>query len=361
MVDPALDQVLLAHHARYPHMQAQDWVKLAYQAAYGPAHAQVDEPRLVDRLQAEAAGLPEYIDPDHPVFEPIGNGLARLHLAAVRTGQLTAQTLHRLFVHTAETVGASASLYDQYLNRASQLLLADPASVPTAHALSRWLQDTDGQKPRPVSHSDHYRIRYQPAYRVVLQAFEPLLPLFAAVEQLRPDQRPFLVAIDGPSCSGKTSLTALLHKLFGGPVIRMDHFFLRPGQASSARLREVGGNIDRERFQRVVVAPLKKGLPVTYRPYDCRSGRLLAPRIIRPEPVIWVEGVYSQHPIWADAFSFKLFLTVSAQQQLQRLQARESPAMLRRFVTEWLPLEKQYFESWGIQKKAHLILPAWSG
>ena len=62
-----------------------------------------------------------------------------------------------------------------------------------------------------------------------------------------------IIAIDGRCAAGKTTLAARLAKELGGDVIHMDDFFLRVEQRTPERMKEVGGNVDYERFEKTVL------------------------------------------------------------------------------------------------------------
>ncbi|HZW04755.1 MAG TPA: hypothetical protein VFF68_12555, partial [Anaerolineaceae bacterium] len=65
------EEILRAHHARYPRMQIQDEYKLIHQAALGSEHA-VDSPEMARKwLIQEAAAMGN--GPDEPVFDPISD------------------------------------------------------------------------------------------------------------------------------------------------------------------------------------------------------------------------------------------------------------------------------------------------
>lgn len=95
------------------------------------------------------------------------------------------------------------------------------------------------------------------------------MELLQAIDERLPRQERLLLAIDGGSASGKTTLAALLAQRYGCPVFHMDDFFLRPEQRTPQRLAEPGGNVDRERFFSEVLQPLRQGGPASYRRYDC--------------------------------------------------------------------------------------------
>lgn len=85
--------------------------------------------------------------------------------------------------------------------------------------------------------------------------------VIAHIEALLAERDHVLVAIDGPCASGKTMLAATVNKRFGGNVLHMDDFFLRPEQRTPERFAQPGGNVDRERFETEVLTPLLAGKP----------------------------------------------------------------------------------------------------
>ncbi len=173
---------------------------------------------------------------------------------------------------------------------------------------------------------------------------EQLKPLLSAIDAHMTDNHRTLVAIDGRCAAGKTTLAGLLHKIYTCPIVPMDRFFLQSHQRTSERLAQAGGNVDYERFAVEVLAPLTKGQPCVYRPYDCATDSLKSPIELPTAPkLVVIEGSYSLHPALADSYDIKVLLQVSPEEQLRRLQQRESPEKLKRFVEEWIPLEERYF------------------
>ena len=163
-----------------------------------------------------------------------------------------------------------------------------------------------------------------------------------------------LVAIDGRSAAGKTMLAALLEQGCGCNVIHMDHFFLRPEQRTAERLAQPGGNVDRERFLREVMAPLKRGEPFSYQPFDCKKQELAPAIRVEPRPVTVVEGAYSCHPLLFDSYDLTVFLSVDNAEQSRRILSRNGRAGAAVFVEKWIPLEERYFAAYNIRERCAL-------
>jgi uridine kinase len=181
------------------------------------------------------------------------------------------------------------------------------------------------------------------------------LPLFSGIDERMRRKEYITVAIDGNSAAGKSSLSALLKETYACNVILMDDFFLRPGQRTIERLSEPGGNIDYERFAAEVIKPLRTGKPFTYRPFNCRTGELAAPVVVTPNPLTVIEGVYSLHPRFIEAYDIKVFIHINETGQHRRLSER-SPHLLDRFIREWIPMENMYFDAFQIAAQCDFVI-----
>lgn len=189
-----------------------------------------------------------------------------------------------------------------------------------------------------------------PSARPVLPAeavrFEPL---FAAIDKRLAAGARLTVAIDGSSASGKTTLAALLARIYDCSVFHMDDFFLQPHQRTPERYQEPGGNVDYERFLSEVLLPLSAGRPFSYRPFSCSTMALADPVEVFPKRLNIVEGAYSMHPALRDFYGLSVFLRIDEKTQADRILARNGYEKQQRFLSEWIPMEKRYFEHFGIE------------
>lgn len=168
--------------------------------------------------------------------------------------------------------------------------------------------------------------------------------------------RPFVVAIDGMSGSGKTSLGELLHKEFPkSNLFHMDDYFLQPHQRTSKRLSEVGGNVDYERFMHEIILHLDDKSGLSFRKFNCQTQTLGPMTYVPWKPLVIIEGAYSQHPYFEDAYDIRIFCEISKDEQRKRILKRNGPEMLDRFVNEWIPKENSYFETFQIKEKSGLL------
>ncbi len=179
--------------------------------------------------------------------------------------------------------------------------------------------------------------------------------LFSEIDRLLVRKDRVVVAIDGGAASGKTTLADILAKRYGAEVVHMDDFFLRPEQRTPARFAEAGGNFDRERFAEEVIPYIGKRESFSYRIFDCSQMCLFGAAEISACRLVIVEGSYSHHPAFADAFDLRVFLRVDEEERKRRIVARNG-AKSGMFFTRWIPLENRYFEAFGIEKKADLVI-----
>ncbi len=184
---------------------------------------------------------------------------------------------------------------------------------------------------------------------------EDCLLLFAALDE-RLANGAVRVAIEGGSAAGKTTLGRLLNTVYGAAVFHTDDFFLRPAQRTPARYAEIGGNMDRERFEEEVLQPLCRGEAVRYRPFDCGTMTLGREVCVAPTPLTVIEGAYSMHPALAPYYDFSVFLDVSPDLQKARIRQRNTPAMAKRFFEEWIPLEEAYFSATAIRERCDMCI-----
>lgn len=156
---------------------------------------------------------------------------------------------------------------------------------------------------------------------------------------------PFIVAIDGMSASGKTTLGQLLHEQFPeSNLFHMDDYFLQPHQRTAERLSEVGGNVDYERFMNEIVLHLNDKDGVSYRKYNCKTQTLSSEIHVPWQPLVIIEGAYSQHPYFGNIYDLRIFCEISKEEQRERILKRNGPEMLKRFENEWIPKEHAYFD-----------------
>lgn len=164
-----------------------------------------------------------------------------------------------------------------------------------------------------------------------------------------------LVCIDGCAASGKTTLGYYLGSIFDCNLFHMDDFFLRDEQKTEERLKEIGGNVDYERFKEEVLEPVLRKESVMYQPFSCKTRTLQEKREIPFRRLNIVEGSYSQHPYFGDDCQVRVFLEIPLEQQIARIRSRNGEAMLEKFLSTWIPMENGYFAACEIKRKSIVV------
>ena len=72
-------------------------------------------------------------------------------------------------------------------------------------------------------------------------------------------------------------------------------------------------------------------------------------------PTAIIDGSYSHHPLLADLYDIRLFVTAKREVQLERLRMREGEHFSA-FEEIWIPMEERYFEAFSIEEKADCVI-----
>ena len=170
-----------------------------------------------------------------------------------------------------------------------------------------------------------------------------------AIERRPRAERPVVLAIDGPSCAGKSILATALGLRSEGSVLEGDDFYQQRLPTLTVTRREtmsdgavVNAVIDWERLRAEALLPLRAGQSATFQPYDwdAHDGRLAPPKIIPAAAVIIVDGVYAARPELADRVDVAIYLGVDPQVRAVRYAERTDDPDWRRF---WERGEAHYF------------------
>jgi uridine kinase len=164
-----------------------------------------------------------------------------------------------------------------------------------------------------------------------------------------------VVAIDGRSGSGKSTVAQALARDIGAAIVPCDDFFaanvsnvewdaLTPEQ-------RVAEAIDWRRLRREAIEPLRAGRPALWYAFDFQAGPRSdgtyplqeAPTEVGPKPVVLLDGAYSARPELADVLDVSVLVEAAPTTRRARLAAREAPDLLRRWHARWDAAEEHYF------------------
>ena len=342
---------LIEHYRSYPDMQAEDIFKFIFHSAFGCEHLVSNESAALEYIKREYAAT---LERKQPRVEQLDGEYVRLHLSCLSDG-LSPGTLARIFCLSAKKEENGKEKLREKLEVALELVREGDISLDRKD-FERKLDEWREAGYPALHHSDLFRAEYRPAYRVISKKYAEFLPLFESIDRLCREKARVVVAIEGGSASGKSTLAEMLSEIYGCSLIHMDDFFLRPEQRSEQRLSEIGGNIDRERFEEEVALPLCREERLCFRRFDCGTQTLGEPIEIAPKPLTVVEGVYSTHPYLSRYYDLALFLDIDPELQKKRIEIRNTPSFAKRFFEEWIPLEERYFEGADAKARADMVI-----
>jgi uridine kinase len=167
-----------------------------------------------------------------------------------------------------------------------------------------------------------------------------------------------LVAIDGHSAAGKSSLAAALqHALPDVTLVHTDDFYRPMREEERARLDAAGGYqsyYDWQRLEAQVLKPLSIGSVTQYQKYDWQHNCLGGWEELKPEGIIVIEGCYAARPELRHYYNVIILIETPVKQRVQRQQARAdaSPEWLAR----WDAAERYYMEQHRPHAYAHLVV-----
>lgn len=325
----------------------QDAIKACYQAAFGAEHLLSDTDRARAYFNSEFESVAPY---EGELFEMISESVARIDLGAWKKSGMPSEWLFNMFVASSSVKKDGESAFVGYLSEVEDCLAGG-----AGFSLEEWrafLEEYRARGGGAVHHSEEYRKNERPSYRIVDSGFLKTFPVLMALKEVSPEGEVGVIAIDGRAASGKTTLSGILSTVLGAEVVHMDDFFLPLELRSAERMRETGGNLHYERFCQEVLPHIGEARGFSYGIFDCGSMSIQGERLIEESEWRIVEGSYSHHPKFGAYADLKVYCTVSPEEQMKRILARNGERMAERFKNEWIPMEERYFQEFDVQAKA---------
>ena len=169
--------------------------------------------------------------------------------------------------------------------------------------------------------------------------------------------RPIVVAIDGGSGAGKSTIANAIRLRTAAALITLDDFYdARIPDHAWATMpvsRRLGEVFDWRRVRERAIEPLLAGRPGRWRAFDFASGLRAdgtyglqdAFTEIAPAPLVLLEGAYSASPPLADVVDVSVLIDVPVDERHRRTDARDDAAFLRGWHETWDDVERFYFEA----------------
>lgn len=162
------------------------------------------------------------------------------------------------------------------------------------------------------------------------------------------DQRPIVVAIDGPSAAGTSTLGDVLESELLAGLIPSDDFYRDIDEQRRWDLDPAEGvelYFDWQRLRDEALVPLRSGEAAHYRPFSWVPGGGLSDHLvtISRARIIIVEGVYASRPEFADLIDLAVLVQTPEAERHRRMLARTHGNDA--WWSRWAAAENLYFTS----------------
>lgn len=205
-------ELLMTHYRTYPELGTEDVFKYLFQSAFGCEHLVSSEVMALEYIEREYA---TYVKAESPLIEKLDGAYSRVCLSYLDRG-LTAKTLSRLFTLSARKEPDGRDLLEEKIEVASQLVDAGelPIDSNTFHTMLREWRSLGYP---PVHHSDTFRNKYHPSYRVIADRYVEFLQLFSLFDNII-SEKFVILTIDGDN----GELMGILQEVYGCEVLCKD-------------------------------------------------------------------------------------------------------------------------------------------
>lgn len=170
--------------------------------------------------------------------------------------------------------------------------------------------------------------------------------LVSAICELGSQQVPLMLAVDGPSAAGKSTLASRLASTLGASVVHMDDFYRDLTDEVRRTLRPVEGVerfFDWQRLRREALEPLSRAETVCFPCFDWETGCGLtaSEHAVEAAPVVILEGVYAARPELGDLMHQLVLVETTPERRAQR--RAERAVDHDGLETRWDAAEHHYF------------------
>jgi uridine kinase len=166
---------------------------------------------------------------------------------------------------------------------------------------------------------------------------------------------PMILAIDGGSGCGKSTIAAMVAGTVDGVVVPSDDFFAADitdegwdARDAAARVADV---LDWQRLRQEALEPLLAGRAASWHPFDFDAGTrpdgsyAMASHVVtrHPSGIVVLEGAYSSAPQLANLVELSVLVDVPVEERHRRLVARDGDTFAAAWHARWDPAEAYYF------------------
>lgn len=193
-----------------------------------------------------------------------------------------------------------------------------------------------------------------------------LAKVMAAIDALRSLGLPVIVAIDGKSGSGKSTIGLELARRSGGAYIDQDDFY-SGGEIEQWSLLEASDRWDRcidwRRVRSELLEPLRNGIPASYIPFDWDVMAMGegAPIEIALAEVVILDGTYASRHELQDLIDLSVLVILDEDTRRNRVKERDGADWSEEWFRVWNEAEDCYFSFIRPEEHFDLVISGESG
>lgn len=176
--------------------------------------------------------------------------------------------------------------------------------------------------------------------------------IITKINKIITDKNTCVVAIDGMSTSGKTTLASELSEFFDTRIIHLDDFYNQRGIIDLDVSTD--GNINYERFKKEILEKLDEE-ELIYNIFDCSKQKISNTFTLKKKPLTIIEGSYSLNPKLGKYYDISIFMKLNNSLQIDRLSNR-NPEKLYVFLDKWAVLENRYNNFYKISDNVDILI-----
>ncbi|MBX3013901.1 MAG: (d)CMP kinase [Caldilineaceae bacterium] len=167
-----------------------------------------------------------------------------------------------------------------------------------------------------------------------------------------------MVAIDGHSAAGKSTLASTIQQhLASVTIIHTDDFYRPLNEEERVSLDARGGYekyYDWERLEAQVLQPLSQGQRSEYQQYNWTTNALGSWIRMQPSGIILIEGCYAARPELRAYYDVLIWVETPERKRMVRQTARADATST--WLERWDAAERYYIEQFQPQRYADLVI-----
>jgi uridine kinase len=191
-------------------------------------------------------------------------------------------------------------------------------------------------------------VGYYPDFDIIL-SMNNLKSICRKIKSLAWSKKgPVLVAIDGRSGAGKSTIAKKLKEEVGGVIVMGDDFYSGGSNEEWNKLtpkEKVERCIDWKRLRKEVLELLLFGKSANWYPFDFIKGNGLSEKVLKADPskIIFLDGAYSSRPELDDLIDITILVEADDKKRRAVLVQREGIAFMNNWHKVWDVAEDYYF------------------